>query len=131
MQNLTWLKEQGQAEANRLIAGLSDKEADHLGLHDRDFLARPDQLAPPGNWTVWLFLAVRGSGKTRAGVEWVRKKIKQGSRHIALIGPMAASTRDVLIEGESSILAHSWAKDDRDNFGKLMGRPLYEPSKPG
>src|ERR1700680_1462440 len=34
--------------------------------------ARPSQLPPVGNWRIWLFLAGRGAGKTRAGAEWGR-----------------------------------------------------------
>jgi len=73
---LDWLKGQGQQRANSVIDALSTFEAERLG-YDWDFLARPDQLPPAGNWSVWLYLAGRGSGKTRAGVEWVRRKIKQ------------------------------------------------------
>lgn len=97
--------------------------------HNWEFFARPDQLPPPGSgWQVWLYLAGRGSGKTRAGVEWVRNKIKRGSGRIALISPTTSATRDVLVEGESGILPHAW-EHDRDDRGNHMGRPLYEPSK--
>jgi phage terminase large subunit-like protein len=58
----------------------------------------------------------------------VRRKIKQGSRRIALIAPTTSAARDVLIEGESGILAHAW-EHDRDDLGNVMGRPMYEPSK--
>ena len=124
---LDWLKGQGQQRANSVIDALSTFEAERLG-YDWDFLARPDQLPPAGNWSVWLYLAGRGSGKTRAGVEWVRRKIKQGSRRIALIAPTTSAARDVLIEGESGILAHAW-EHDRDDLGNVIGRPMYEPSK--
>ena len=36
------------------------------------FWARPNQLAPEGDWNTWLILAGRGFGKTRMGSEWVR-----------------------------------------------------------
>ena len=124
---LDWLKGQGQQRANSVIDALSTFEAERLG-YDWDFLARPDQLPPAGNGSVWLYLAGRGSGKTRAGVEWVRRKIKQGSRRIALIAPTTSAARDVLIEGESGILAHAW-EHDRDDLGNVIGRPMYEPSK--
>ena len=86
---LAWLKGQGQQRANGVIDALSTFEAERLA-YDWDFLARPDQLPPAGNWSVWLYLAGRGSGKTRAGVEWVRRKIKSGLRRIALIAPTTA-----------------------------------------
>jgi phage terminase large subunit-like protein len=124
-----WLdKTHTPEEVERFLLRLPRNAAASL-QHDWEFFARPDQLPPPGNtWQVWLYLAGRGSGKTRAGVEWVRKKIKQGSKRIALISPTTSGTRDVLIEGESGILPHSW-EHDRDDTGVIMGRPLYEPSK--
>ncbi len=84
------------------------------------FWARPEQLAPPGAWRAWLILSGRGWGKTRSGAEWVRGQVEVGrSKRLALVGATAADTRDVLVEGESGILATSppWA------------RPVYEPSK--
>lgn len=36
------------------------------------FWARPRQIAPLGPWWIWLTMAGRGFGKTRAGAEWAR-----------------------------------------------------------
>jgi predicted phage terminase large subunit-like protein len=82
-------------------------------------LARPEQRPPPGDWVVWLIMSGRGWGKTRTGSEWVRQKALNPTARIALVGATAADTRDVMIEGESGILACSPAHD----------MPLYEPSK--
>ena len=82
--------------------------------------ARPSQLPPPGLWTIWLLMAGRGFGKTRTGAEWVRLQVEEaGKTRIALVAPTAADARDVMVEGESGILAISpdW------------NRPVYEPSK--
>ncbi len=88
--------------------------------HDWTFWARPNQLPPPGDWTIWLLLAGRGFGKTRTGAEFVRAEVeaKRASR-VALVGATAADVRDIMVEGESGILAisPSWS------------RPVYEPSK--
>lgn len=73
-------------------------------------------------------MAGRGAGKTRSGAEWIRDKVKEGSRHLGLIAPTAADIRKVMVEGESGVLACAWDKDE-DNFGHYMGRPEYEPSK--
>lgn len=83
-------------------------------------LARPNQLPPDGDWRIWLILAGRGFGKTRSIVEFASEQAEQmpGSRG-AIVGPTAADVRDVLIEGESGILATA-----RPDF-----RPRYEPSK--
>jgi phage terminase large subunit-like protein len=81
--------------------------------------ARPEQLPPPGNWRIWLYLGGRGAGKTRSGAEWVRAQIQNGCTRMALVAPTAADARDVMIEGESGILA----------IAPPWDRPLYEPSK--
>ena len=68
--------------------------------------ARPDQLEPPGDWRVWLLRSGRGAGKTRTGAEWVRAKVEAGIyRRIALVGRTWADVRDVMVEGESGLLA--------------------------
>src|SRR6202030_1024429 len=41
-------------------------------FHDWAFWARQDQAPPDGDWIIWLILARRGAGKTRAGAEAVR-----------------------------------------------------------
>jgi len=84
-------------------------------------VARPNQLPPPGDWwQIWLLLAGRGFGKTRTLAEWVCDQAASGqASRIALVAATAADARDVLVEGESGILAVAppWC------------RPIYEPSK--
>jgi len=80
---------------------------------------RPEQMPPHGDWRTWLILAGRGWGKTRTGAEWVIDRIEDGYQRVALVGPTAADVRDVMVEGESGILA--CAPDDM--------APNYEPSK--
>lgn len=67
--------------------------------------ARPKQLAPPGEWLAWLFLAGRGSGKTRAGAEWCREREEKGARRIALVGPTRGEIKRVMVMGDSGIVA--------------------------
>jgi phage terminase large subunit-like protein len=82
--------------------------------------ARDNQLEPDGDaWLVWLILAGRGFGKTRTGSELVRKWSEDSNARVALVGRTAADVRDVMVEGESGILACSPPWD----------RPHYEPSK--
>ena len=70
-------------------------------------VARPSQLPPPGDWwQIWLLLAGRGFGKTRTLAEWVCAQAASGqASRIALVTATAADARDVLVEGESGILA--------------------------
>jgi len=73
-----------------------------------------------GQWYVWLILAGRGWGKTRTGAEYIRWRVESGqAKRIGLIAQTAADVRDVLIEGESGLLAVS----------PPWNRPRYEPSK--
>lgn len=107
-------------EAERVdhLEGLAPEVRAHLNWH-WSFWARPNQIAPEGEWATWLILAGRGFGKTRSGAEWVRSKVDQGYRRIAIVAETAADARDVLVEGKSGIL----------NISPDAERPLYEPSK--
>ena len=100
---------------------LSGLDPDQL-LWDWSMWGRPEQLAPEGNWNIWIYLAGRGAGKTRSAAEWVREQAKyttDGQRRFALVARTAADVRDVIVEGESGIM----------NVTPPSERPLYEPSK--
>jgi phage terminase large subunit-like protein len=76
-------------------------------LWDWRFWARPEQIAPEGDWAIWLLLAGRGFGKTRTAAEWVREEARvtnTGKRRFALVARTAADVRDVLVEGEALAL---------------------------
>lgn len=81
-------------------------------------IARPEQLAPDGEWLTWLFLAGRGAGKTRSAAEWVLENALTPNLRIALVGRTPSDVRDVMVEGESGILACARGLDIQ-----------YEPSK--
>lgn len=75
-------------------------------------IARAEQLPPQGDWRSWLLIGGRGSGKTRAGAEWVRA-LAMGETpfasgphtRIALIAETLGDAREVMIEGESGLKA--------------------------
>ena len=79
-----------------------------------EFWALDHQLPPEGDWRTWVVLGGRGAGKTRAGAEWVRAQV-EGSRptdpgacsRVALVGETIDQVRDVMVFGESGILACS------------------------
>lgn len=101
-----------------VLAGLTPDDAQRI-LYDWRVWGRPKQLPPPLPWRIWLILAGRGFGKTRTGAEWTRYKVESGQAgRIALVGPTAADVRDVMVEGESGILAIS----------PPWNRPKYTPS---
>ena len=83
-------------------------------------------MEPRGDWNTWLILAGRGFGKTRCGSETIRSWVcgstplgKGRYSRIALVAETASDARDVMVEGESGLLAvHS---------ADFM--PTYYPSK--
>ncbi len=106
----------------RLLAEMKDLrgEAAKAVLHLWPLWARDSQIAPPGDWAVWLLMAGRGFGKTRTGAEWVRSRVESGTaRRIALVARTPADVRDVMIEGDSGLLS----------VCPPSNRPRYEPTK--
>lgn len=94
-----------------------DKPSGECREHPR---ARPNQRPPDGDWRTWMLCAGRGFGKTRTGAEWVRDLVENhGFRRVAMVAPTAADVRDVMVEGESGMLA----------ICPPENRPKYEPSK--
>jgi len=112
---------QGLREA---IPRLRDRRAIHQALQEKYEWYAPGkawkaQQPPPGDWRIWLLLAGRGFGKTRAGAEFVRDRVMAGeARRIALVAPTALDARAVMVEGESGLLS----------IGPSHERPDYEPS---
>lgn len=78
-----------------------------------DWCARDGQRPPAGDWRVWLILAGRGFGKTRAGAEWVRATaLANPGARIALIGATLDEARTVMVEGKSGLLAISAEEEE-------------------
>lgn len=109
-------------DRSNLLAAFTDEQIADLH-YDWKFWARPDQLMPEREkWFSWLLMSGRGAGKTRTGAETIREWV--GPRNappirIALVAESAPDARDVMIEGESGLLAISPPNN----------RPLYQPSK--
>lgn len=84
--------------------------------------ARSDQKPPPGtpgvDWVTWALGSGRGAGKTVTGAHYTHK-ITEIAPRIALIAPTSADARDVMVDGETGLIATSPP-------GK---RPFFEPSK--
>lgn len=114
-----WLASLPASDRRGALHALTEKQK-AVALYTWSYWARPTQLAPPGDWRIWLLLAGRGFGKTRTGAEWVRSRVEAGvARRIALVAPTPADARDVMVEGESGLLA----------VCPPWNRPVYEPSK--
>lgn len=81
-------------------------QAEHSARGRWEREARPNQLAPPGDWHTWLILAGRGWGKTRSAAEWCATKARRypGCR-IALVAATFTDGVRTMVEGESGLLA--------------------------
>ncbi|RKE85531.1 terminase family protein [Rhizobium sp. AG855] len=91
------------------VFDLTGLTAADLACLARDWrlLARPEQLPPEGDWRHWLILGGRGSGKTRAGAEWVQAEVQAAGRRtdlrIALVAETLGDAREVMIDGASGL----------------------------
>ena len=120
-----WLASAAPEEVDEFLAGLSDNALASLPWIF-EFWALPHQLPPRGDWKSWVIMGGRGAGKTRAGSEWVRRKVEGATpdargecSRVALIGETFDQTREVMVFGDSGILACS--PPDR--------RPVWEASR--
>jgi len=110
-----------------LLLQLGPAKAEELA-YNWPFWARPEQIAPAGDWNTWFINAGRGFGKTRAGVEWVRGLIKNGYKRVSAIAATNSDIERVMINGESGFLSRCWSGDKTDK-GVPMGKPIWSPTK--
>lgn len=108
-----WLASATQEEIDGFLGGLSENALLALPWIF-DFWALPHQMPPEGAWKTWVILGGRGAGKTRAGAEWVRAQVEGATpeapgraRRVALVGETFDQVREVMILGDSGILACS------------------------
>ena len=120
------LREMGKDVAD-VLSKLDPKKAEELRYTWR-FWARPQQIAPEGVWNTWFINAGRGFGKTRAGVEWVREKIKEGHKRVAVIAATNGDLEKVVVRGESGFLNCCWS-GDKTHSGAYLGLPEWSPTK--
>lgn len=93
-------------ERAHFLSTLSPDTARGLMRSWRGFNARPNQIAPEGEWDVWILLAGRGFGKTRSGAEWVREQVYDNNcKRIALVGETQKDLEEIMIEGVSGLLS--------------------------
>jgi phage terminase large subunit-like protein len=100
-----------------------------------EFWALPHQLPPAEreDWRTWVILGGRGAGKTRAGAEWVRAMVEGPrprdpgrARRVALVAETIDQAREVMVMGESGILACS--PPDRRPVWEATRRRLVWPN---
>ncbi|MFB9150737.1 DNA-packaging protein [Roseovarius ramblicola] len=108
-----WIVSQGSDAQHEFLDALGEGEL--LALpYVFEFWAMAHQLPPGGDWRTWVILGGRGAGKTRAGAEWVRARVEgakpldEGAcKRLALVGETVEQVREVMIFGESGIMACS------------------------
>jgi phage terminase large subunit-like protein len=105
------------------LAGLSVADLERLA-YDWQQWARPEQMAPPGDWTTWLILAGRGYGKTRVGAEQVRIWHREGRNYLNFIASTNYDLRHIMVEGESGILAVC-PQDERPTYRSSTGELIW------
>jgi phage terminase large subunit-like protein len=114
-----WLQDATGDQVHKFIAKMT--LADLLQLDAWfELWAHKSQLPPLGEgWRVWLIMAGRGFGKTRAGAEWIHRLAsgKRGLR-IGLVGASIGDARSIMVEGVSGLLAVA-----KQNHQRLMWEP--------
>lgn len=125
-----WLASATQAEVDEFLAGLGENALLALPWIF-EFWALPHQLPPQGAWKSWVIMGGRGAGKTRAGSEWVRTQVEGAgpldpgrAARVALVGETFDQVRDVMIFGESGIIACS-PPDRRPNWEATRRRLVW------
>lgn len=127
-----WLASARPEQVDDFLGGLSDNALLALPWIF-EFWALPHQLPPEGAWKTWVILGGRGAGKTRAGAEWVRAEVEGAtpeapgrSRRVALVGETVDQVREVMVMGDSGILACS--PPDRRPVWEATRRRLVWPN---
>ncbi|MBD3786226.1 MAG: DNA-packaging protein [Sphingomonadales bacterium] len=125
-----WLASATQADVDEFLDGLEENALLALPWMF-EFWALPHQLPPHGAWKSWVIMGGRGAGKTRAGAEWVRAQVEGArpldpgrARRVALVGETFDQVRDVMIFGDSGILACS-PPDRRPEWEATKRRLLW------
>lgn len=103
---LAILKRATEAQQRRIIEEMTPASMLVFDAHFETW-AHANQLPPNGDgWRVWLMMAGRGFGKTRAGAEWIYRLANgRAGMKIALIGATIADARSIMIEGVSGLLS--------------------------
>ncbi|MEO1796460.1 MAG: terminase family protein [Pseudomonadota bacterium] len=120
----TWTPQDTRSGADLIVSVQREEQEELLrSLTDLELAALPwlwevwahdHQLPPDGSWRSWVVLGGRGAGKTRAGAEWIRSEVEGSlpldpgrSRRVALVAQTYDQAREVMVFGESGILACS------------------------
>jgi len=92
------------------------------------------QMAPPGDWNYWLFVAGRGAGKTDAGAHYVTRHVSGAAcldgpvpHRVAIAAPTLGDARMTCVKGDSGLLGH----DPSARFVLMDGEVHWENGSTG
>jgi len=105
-----------------LLAEVGPDELDGLRFLWRMWL-RPQQKPPKGDWTTWLLMGGRGSGKTLAGANWVSNLARAGVGPIAIVGETIIEARQVMVLGPSGIMIQTPIEERPLLRGNMLSWP--------
>lgn len=90
------------------LAALTDDELAQLEWRLKwKSQARPKQLPPEGDWSLWLIMAGRGFGKTMTGANWIAEAaIDDPGSFSGVIAPTLDDVRYTCFEGVTGILSY-------------------------
>lgn len=99
------LSELSEVELGFILRSLSLSQRREFNQRWRQW-AHKGQRPDESEWRIWMILAGRGFGKTRAGAEWLSALARSdGTLRFALVGGTIEDVRKVMIEGESGLLS--------------------------
>lgn len=94
------------------------------------YVARPEQIPPPGEWLICLFMAGRGAGKSRSSSEWIVKQVlkhpfdKFGNpTEWLVIAETLSDARAINVDGPSGII-NVLRRRKIDHRYKQVPRPM-------
>ena len=123
-ETIAQLADLDEPDQRRLLAKLEPLERRAL-IRAWYAWAHGGQIEPPGAWAVWMMVAGRGFGKTRAGAEWISARAREnGQLRIALVGGSIGEVRRVMIEGDSGLM-NVQACDEPARWAPSLGRLTF------
>ena len=107
--------------AEQVLAGLSDLELAALWTQWTEAWARPKQVVPQGDWTIYAFVQARGTGKTEAVARFVHSEVMAArARELLLCAQTAPDTVRVCV-GAILRVAPPWERPEL----KTVEKDLY------
>jgi phage terminase large subunit-like protein len=121
--NSTSSSDADEERLRQAAEAMPDDHAEVLGRYWKMW-SHPAQKEPDGDWSTWLLLGGRGSGKTRAGAEWVRSLVGRQVSPIAIVGASMIEARQVMVGGPSGLLV----VHDDETRPRVSGNDIYWPN---